>query len=187
MQSGETHSYEDSIKIKVAGALRTLDFKYNAAHDLESCFWIFLWWLFFHVPEDYNENTDAQITTAQKIFPTQLSSLSMDRHRTMTDSALLTSHLKSIPERMITDIELVLFLAQNITVAHTKIQETYPDRLSPIPKEAYKVLISKLNDLSTSTLYVMKVQFAMETMKKKKRVDLVAEDQHKPLFDDESF
>ena len=88
---------------------------------------------------------------------------------------------------MITDIELVLFLAQNITVAHTKIQETYPDCLSPILKDTYKVLISKLNELSTSTLYEMNVMFAMEAMRKKKQVDLDAEEQHKLLFDNESF
>jgi hypothetical protein len=44
-----------------------IPFRYGCLHDLESIWWIAIWWIFSHIPGD-STATQEHISTTQKLF-----------------------------------------------------------------------------------------------------------------------
>lgn len=148
---------------------------YNTVHDIESCFWILLWFFLHHVPDDKGVyDTHVQEQHALAIFPVGQGPLrlSSEREHILKNSSIILLLIESAPAKFRGADDYMQPLAENICLEHEFIQKALPGIQKQAGRDFYETTIHLINSLAAlNPLSSQRVKFYGSTMLKRAHAD----------------
>ena len=103
-------------------------FKYNMLHDIESCYWILLWFILLHVPVHVYKDYDpaVQYQHSMDIFPEERVTISGPRIHAIKNNDFISNVMTSLHPSMTPASSGIQAIAQAIIFGHQAMQKADP-------------------------------------------------------------